>query len=85
MTFSSMAAGVIYAPAANYLDNSLVPIRTMMAHESTTFGLGDGGAHCSMICDASLPTYYLRRWVAADGVESDEEGRMPLEDGRSAS
>ncbi|MCB2046982.1 MAG: amidohydrolase family protein [Novosphingobium sp.] len=72
-------SGVIYAPAANYLDNSLVPIRTMMAHESTTFGLGDGGAHCSFICDASLPTYYLRRWVAPDGVSNDAEGRMPLE------
>lgn len=72
-------SGVIYAPAANYLDNSLVPIRTMMAHESTTFGLGDGGAHCSFICDASLPTYYLKRWVAPDGVENDPEGRMPLE------
>ena len=73
-------SGVIYAPAANYLDNSLVPIRTMMAHESTTFGLGDGGAHCSFICDASLPTYYLRRWVAPEGVENDPEGRMPLEE-----
>lgn len=73
-------SGVIYAPAANYLDNDLVPIRTMMAHEATTFGLGDGGAHCSFICDASLPTYYLRRWVAPDGVASDPEGRMPLEE-----
>ncbi len=73
-------SGVIYAPAANYLDNSLVPIRTMMAHEATTFGLGDGGAHCSMICDASLPTYYLKRWVAPDGVSDDAEGRMPLEE-----
>jgi N-acyl-D-aspartate/D-glutamate deacylase len=72
-------SGVIYAPAANYLDNDLVPIRTMMAHEATTFGLGDGGAHCSFICDASLPTYYLRRWVAPDGVSNDAEGRMPLE------
>jgi len=72
-------SGVIYAPAANYLDNDLVPIRTMMAHEATTFGLGDGGAHCSFICDASLPTYYLRRWVAPDGVANDPEGRMPLE------
>ena len=73
-------SGVIYAPAANYLENSLVPIRTMMAHEATTFGLGDGGAHCSMICDASLPTYYLRRWVAPEGVVGDEQGRMPLEE-----
>jgi N-acyl-D-aspartate/D-glutamate deacylase len=72
-------SGVIYAPAANYLGNSLVPIRTMMAHESTTFGLGDGGAHCGFICDASLPTYYLKRWVAPDGVADDPEGRMPLE------
>ncbi|MBV1917290.1 MAG: amidohydrolase family protein [Sphingomonadaceae bacterium] len=70
--------GVIYYPAANYSDNSLDPIRTMVSHEATTFGLGDGGAHCSMICDASLPTYYLERWVRREG---DPKGgdRMELE------
>ena len=26
-------------------------------------GLGDGGAHYGMICDAALPTYFLTHWV----------------------
>jgi N-acyl-D-aspartate/D-glutamate deacylase len=72
-------SGVIYSPVVNYMDNSLVPIRTMMAHEATTFGLGDGGAHCSFICDASLPTYYLKRWVAPEGAVAGDDDRMPLE------
>jgi N-acyl-D-aspartate/D-glutamate deacylase len=68
--------GVIYLPAANYRDNSIKPILTMLAHEATTFGLGDGGAHCGMICDASLPTYYLSRWIGPGG---GDDGRMPVE------
>src|SRR5690606_21545160 len=52
-------------------------IRTMLDHEATTFGLGDGGAHCGMICDASLPTYYLERWLGDD--TSADKGRMSLE------
>ena len=80
LTYSIMVdgSGVIYFPAANYCDNDLDPIRTMLTHEATTFGLGDGGAHCSMICDASLPTYYLQRWVKGDDTPSDSE-HMTLE------
>ena len=71
-------SGVIYYPAANYRDNSIEPILTMLDHEATTFGLGDGGAHCGMICDASLPTYYLERWTGTGG-NAGEKGRMPIE------
>jgi N-acyl-D-aspartate/D-glutamate deacylase len=35
----------------------------MMQHPATVVGLADGGAHCSMLCDASLPTYLLQHWV----------------------
>src|SRR3546814_4984443 len=35
--------------------------------------LGDGGAHVGIICDASAPTYMLKRWVG-EGAE----GRLPL-------
>ena len=65
--------GVIYIPAANYSGNSLDPIRQMLAHPASVLGLGDGGAHCGLICDASLPTYMLSRWVGND------DGRMPLQ------
>ena len=35
----------------------------MLTHPRTIFGLGDGGAHYGMICDASFPTFVLERWV----------------------
>lgn len=64
---------VIYCPAANFADNSIAAIETMLASEHTILGLGDGGAHCGLICDASLPTYMLLRWSTAGG------GPMPVE------
>ena len=35
----------------------------MIAHPGTVPGLGDGGAHVSIISDASFPTYLLMRWA----------------------
>jgi len=37
-------------------------------------GLGDGGAHVDMLCDAGYPTYLLGTWVRERGVLSLEEG-----------
>ncbi|MCB2061322.1 MAG: amidohydrolase family protein, partial [Novosphingobium sp.] len=70
--------GVIYVPAANYSNNSLDAVRTMLAHPASILGLGDGGAHCSLLCDASMTTHMLTRWVKPDGAADDSEG-MPLE------
>ncbi|MGB1884349.1 MAG: N-acyl-D-amino-acid deacylase family protein [Gammaproteobacteria bacterium] len=33
--------------------------RECIAHEHSVFGLSDGGAHCGVLCDASMPTYML--------------------------
>lgn len=33
--------------------------RKGIAHRHSVFGLGDGGAHCGVLCDASMPTYML--------------------------
>ena len=38
-------------------------------------GLGDGGAHCSVICDASNPTYVLNHW-SRDRTRGEQ---LPLE------
>ena len=54
---------ILFHPAANYADGDLRAAREMLGHEHTVLGLGDGGAHYGMICDASFPTYYLQRWV----------------------
>lgn len=72
-------SGVIYIPAANYSDNNLTAIRTMLAHPASVLGLGDGGAHCGLICDASLPTHMLARWARRGQATADETGMMSLE------
>ena len=35
----------------------------MMTDPNTVLGLSDGGAHCGLICDVSMPTYLLTHWV----------------------
>ncbi len=46
-----------------YADQDLEAIREMLEHPLTAFGLGDGGAHCGAICDASMTTFLLTHWV----------------------
>jgi N-acyl-D-amino-acid deacylase len=41
---------------------------------SILIGLGDGGAHVDMLCDAGYPTYLLGTWVRERGVLTLEEG-----------
>ena len=50
-------------------------MREMMLHPRTVLGLSDGGAHCGLICDASMPTYLLTHW-ARDRSRGE---RIPLE------
>ncbi|ARR54720.1 amidohydrolase [Rhizorhabdus wittichii DC-6] len=69
---------IILLPRANYGDGNLDAALAMMRHPRTTLGLGDGGAHCGVICDASLPTFMLTYWArdrAADGLTIEEAVR----------
>jgi N-acyl-D-aspartate/D-glutamate deacylase len=50
-------------PVLNYSQGSCEPIREMMLHPFAALGLGDGGAHCGIICDASIQTFVLTHWV----------------------
>lgn len=54
---------LILFPFLNYVDDSLDPALQMMRHANTVLGLGDGGAHCGMICDRSFPTSMLTHWT----------------------
>ena len=47
----------------NYSDLSLEPVREMLLHPRSAFGLADGGAHCGAICDASMTTSLLSHWA----------------------
>lgn len=49
-------------------------IRTMIEDPHTMLGLADGGAHCSLICDASVYTSMLAYWV-----RDRSSGTVPLE------
>ncbi len=54
---------MLFVAMGNYLSGSLDPVRTLMDNPGTVLGLGDGGAHYGMICDASFPTTLLSHWV----------------------
>ncbi len=55
---------VLYRPSANREGDRFEGAgKTFLNHPHTLLGLGDGGAHYSMICDAALPTYFLLHWV----------------------
>ena len=58
-----------------YSDGDLEALRTMLEHPDSVFGLGDGGAHCGAICDASMTTFLLTHW-ARDRTRGP---RLPLE------
>jgi len=51
-----------YFPLYNYTDNNLDVVREMITHPASLLGLGDAGAHCGYICDASYPTYLITHW-----------------------
>lgn len=48
---------------ANFRDASLDTVADLVRRDDVVLGLGDGGAHYGMICDASFPTYMLTHWV----------------------
>jgi N-acyl-D-aspartate/D-glutamate deacylase len=54
---------LLYFPLSNYSYTNLEAAREMMQHEHALLGLGDGGAHVGVICDASNTTYYLTHWT----------------------
>ena len=66
---------LLFAPLANYVDANFDALREMMLHPRTVLGLSDGGAHCGLICDASMPTYLLTHWVR----DRSRGERIPLE------
>ena len=53
----------VLRPFLNYGRGSYDGLYDMMCDPLTVQGLGDGGAHSSIICDASMTTYLLTHWV----------------------
>jgi len=65
---------IIYMPLA-YRSYSFDPLLPLLLNPSTIMSLSDGGAHCGVICDASMPTYMLTHWVR----DRQRGARIPLE------
>jgi N-acyl-D-aspartate/D-glutamate deacylase len=66
---------LLYLPVLGYAGGGLSAAYEMLNHPGTVLGLGDGGAHCGVLCDASLPTFMLTHWVR----DRDRGERLPLE------
>lgn len=64
----------LLAPFANYARGNLDACGDMIDSPHTLLGLGDGGAHVSIISDASFPTYLLAHWG-----RDRSHGRRPVE------
>ena len=67
--------GMILFPVTNFHNGDLEPVYELMQDPATIIGLGDGGAHCSQICDASMPTFMLTHWTR----DRTKGGKFPVE------
>ena len=56
-------ARVLLLPLLNYAGNNYDHLHDMMSDPVSLQGLGDGGAHCGIVCDASMTTYLMSYWV----------------------
>jgi N-acyl-D-aspartate/D-glutamate deacylase len=64
----------LYFPVVNYVTGDHEPIREMLNDPACLLGLSDGGAHCTSIIDAGLPSYMLAHW----GRDRSRGPRLPL-------
>jgi N-acyl-D-amino-acid deacylase len=62
-------------PMLNYGRGCYDGLYEMLSDRLTVQGLGDGGAHCGVVCDASMTTYLLTHWVR----DRTRGPRLPLE------
>jgi N-acyl-D-aspartate/D-glutamate deacylase len=65
----------LYFPVVNYVAGDHAPIYEMLNDPACLLGLSDGGAHCTSIVDAGVPTFMLMHW----GRDRNRGPRLPLE------
>ena len=53
----------LYFPVVNYVTGDHGPILEMLNDPACLLGLSDGGAHCTSIVDAGVPTFMLTHWA----------------------
>jgi N-acyl-D-aspartate/D-glutamate deacylase len=65
---------LLFVATVNYVDKSLDVTREMLLHPDTVPGLGDGGAHLGVMCDATYSTFMLTHWAR----DRSRGARIPL-------
>jgi N-acyl-D-amino-acid deacylase len=78
VAYDHLAGGLdkfLFFPIVGYNEDNHDIIRTMLTSPETVLGLSDGGAHCSSISDASLPSWMLTHW----GRDRKRGPGLPLE------
>jgi N-acyl-D-amino-acid deacylase len=65
----------LYFPVVNYTTGDHGPILEMLNDPACLLGLSDGGAHCTSIVDAGVPTYMLTHW----GRDRERGPKLPIE------
>ena len=66
---------LIYAGFTPYENHKLKFVETFYKLKSSVAGGSDGGAHCGLICDASMPTTNLSHWAR----DRSAGNKIPLE------
>ena len=78
VAYDYLSAGAdkfLFFPIVGYNEDNHDIIHTMLTDDATLLGLSDGGAHCSSIVDASVPSWMLMHWVR----DRSRGARLPLE------
>lgn len=67
--------GILYHPMTNYAGGDMAPVYEMLGHPHTLIGLGDGGAHVGIMCDATDMAHTLTHWTR----DRSRGPRLPVE------
>ena len=60
--YISRTASISTSRWCDYVTGDHEPIREMLDDRRVLLGLSDGGAHCTSIIDAGVPSYMLTHW-----------------------
>jgi N-acyl-D-amino-acid deacylase len=63
MLYDLMCDYPLQLSLGGYRRHDLSAIYEIMTHPDAMLGLADGGAHCSIICDSSMPSFLLQHFV----------------------
>jgi N-acyl-D-aspartate/D-glutamate deacylase len=66
---------LLYMPLDGYTAGDFRVLHELLTRPDVVLGLSDGGAHCGLLCDASVPSYMLAHWARG----RRRGGRLPLE------